>query len=160
MRKFNVNVNGNNNTVIVVEHNREIINSADNIIDIGPESGNNGGEIIYTGNVLGILESSRSITGKYLKNKKILPNVTKEIKDFYEINGISINNIKNLNLKIPLNLLICITGVSGSGKSSLIRYLFKNDKSFIKIGKENVGVNSRSNVATYTQTFDIIREKK
>ena len=152
------NIVKNNNTVIVVEHNREIINSADNIIDIGPESGNNGGEIIYTGNVLGILESSRSITGKYLKNKKILSNETKEIKEYYEMSGININNIKNLSLKIPLNLLICITGVSGSGKSSLIRYLIKNDKNFIKIGKENIGVNSRSNIVTYTKTFDIIRE--
>lgn len=152
------NIVANNNTAIVVEHNREIINSADNIIDIGPESGINGGEIIYNGSVLGIFENSRSITGKYLKNKKTISDATKEISDFYEVKGININNITNLNLKIPLNLLTCITGVSGSGKSSLIRYLIKNDDKLIKIGKENIGLNSRSNVATYTKTFDIIRD--
>lgn len=147
----------NSNTAIVVEHNRQIINSADNIIDIGPESGKNGGEIIYNGNINGIYENSNSLTGKYLKNRKEISCMSKEIKDFYEVKGISINNIKDLDIKIPLNVLTCITGVSGSGKSSLIRYLINHDDKLIKIGKENIGLNSRSNVATYTKTFDIIR---
>ncbi len=152
------NIVANNNTVIVVEHNREIISSADNIIDIGPESGSNGGEVVYNGNIKGILEDTKSITGRYLKNKKVLSDVSKEIKEFYEVKGININNIMNLNIKIPLNMLTCITGVSGSGKSSLIRYLIQNDHRLIKIGKENIGLNSRSNVATYTKVFDIIRD--
>lgn len=147
----------NNNTAIVVEHNREIINSADNIIDIGPESGINGGKVLYNGNLAGILNDDNSITGKYLKNKKMLSIKNKEAKEFYEVKGISINNIKNLDVKIPLNLMTCITGVSGSGKSSLIKYLLKNDESLVKIGKDNIGLNSRSNVATYTGVFDIIR---
>lgn len=151
------NIVANNNTAIVVEHNREIINSADNIIDIGPESGTNGGEVVYNGNIEGILEDTKSITGKYLKNKKITSDVSKEIKEFYEVKGININNITNLDIKIPLNMLTCITGVSGSGKSSLIRYLIQNDNRLIKIGKENIGLSSRSNVATYTKVFDIIR---
>lgn len=71
--------------------------------------------------------------------------------------NISINNVKNLDIKIPENLLTCITGVSGSGKSSLTRYLIDRDKSIIKVGRENVGINSRSTVATYTKVFDIIR---
>lgn len=151
------NIVDNNNTAIVVEHNREIINSADNIIDIGPESGINGGTLIYNGNVSGITEEPKSITGKYLKNKKVISGLSKKINSFYEVKGININNIENLDVKIPLNLLTCITGVSGSGKSSLIRYLIQNDNKLIKIGKENIGLNSRSNVATYTKTFDIIR---
>ena len=148
----------NNNTAIVVEHNREIISSADNIIDIGPESGINGGRVIYNGNAKDIVNNSTSITGKYLKNKKKLLDVKKEIKDYYEVKGININNINDLDVKIPINLLTCITGVSGSGKSSLIKYLIKNDDKLIKIGKDNIGLNSRSNVATYTKTFDIIRD--
>lgn len=152
------NIVKNNNTAIVVEHNREIINSADRIIDIGPESGINGGSVVYNGNVSGITEEPKSITGKYLKNKKVISNQLKKINGFYEVNGININNIENLDVRIPLNLLTCITGVSGSGKSSLIRYLIQNDNKLIKIGKENIGLNSRSNVATYTKTFDIIRD--
>ncbi len=149
---------GNNNTAIVVEHNREIINSADNIIDIGPKSGVNGGNVLYNGNLLGIYNDENSLTGKYLRNKKSIFTNKKEIKSYYEINGVNINNIKGLDVRIPLNLLTCITGVSGSGKSSLVRYMVKHDDSLIKIGKDNIGLNSRSNVATYTKIFDIIRE--
>lgn len=152
------NIVANNNTAIVVEHNREIITSADKIIDIGPESGTKGGEVVYSGDIKGIIQEHDSITGKYIKNKKVICNNVKKINSFYEVDNICINNIEDLKVKIPLNMLTCITGVSGSGKSSLTRYLIKNDKSLIKIGKENVGINSRSNVATYTKTFDIIRE--
>lgn len=151
------NIVANNNTAIVVEHNREVINSADNIIDIGPESGTNGGMVVYNGCIKEILETSNSITGKYLKIKKKIDKETKPIKKFYEVKGIITNNIKDLDIKIPLQVLTCITGVSGSGKSSLIRYLIDHDDKLIKIGKENIGLNSRSNVATYTKTFDIIR---
>lgn len=152
------NIVANNNTAIIVEHNREVINSADNIIDIGPESGTNGGMVVYNGKLDGILENTNSITGKYLKLKKQLGKTTKPIKSFYEVKDININNIKDLDIKIPYQALTCITGVSGSGKSSLIKYLINNDDKIIKIGKENIGLNSRSNVATYTKTFDIIRE--
>ncbi len=152
------NIVDNNNTAIVVEHNREIISSADNIIDIGPESGIYGGEVIYNGPVEGIYDTSNSVTGKFLKNKKTISKEIKEIDGFYEVKDISTNNINNLDIKIPLNMLTCITGVSGSGKSSLVRYLLKNDHKLIKIGKDNIGLNSRSNVATYTNTFDIIRD--
>ncbi|MCI8575783.1 MAG: excinuclease ABC subunit UvrA, partial [Bacilli bacterium] len=94
------NIVANNNTAIVVEHNREMINSADNIIDIGPYSGADGGEVIYNGSVKGILEDTKSITGKYLKKKKVLSDASKEIKEFYEVKGINTNNIANLDIKI------------------------------------------------------------
>jgi len=152
------NIVKRSNTAIVVEHNREVIMSADRIIDIGPNSGSNGGELIYNGSLKGILENENSITGTYLKKKKTLPSNEKEMIDYYEVKGITNNNIKDLDIKIPLHVLTCITGVSGSGKSSLVRYLIQNDDSLIKIGKENIGLTSRSNVATYTKTFDRIRE--
>lgn len=152
------NIVSNHNTAIVVEHNREVIMSADRIIDIGPNSGSNGGELIYNGKVDGILENTNSITGKYLRTKRTLSSIPKEMKEYYEVKGITTNNIKDLDIKIPLHVLTCITGVSGSGKSSLIRYLMEHDENLIKIGKENIGLSNRSNVATYTKTFDIIRE--
>lgn len=152
------NIVANNNTAIVVEHNREMIMSADNIIDIGPYSGTNGGEVVYHGTVEGILKEANSITGNYLKEKRNLSSSEKKITDYYEVNGIHIHNIKDLNIKIPLHVLTCITGVSGSGKSSLMQYLMKHDENLIKIGKENIGLSNRSNVATYTKVFDIIRD--
>ena len=145
------------NTAIVVEHNRQVIENSDNIIDIGPKSGIEGGEVIYNGKTDGILKEPKSITGKYLNNKQKINFEHKKISKYYELNNISIHNINNLNIKIPLGVLTCITGVSGSGKSSLIKYILDNDKKIIKVGKDNVGINSRSNVATYTNVFDIIR---
>ncbi|MDE6141389.1 MAG: ATP-binding cassette domain-containing protein, partial [Bacilli bacterium] len=147
-----------NNTAIVVEHNRGIIESADNIIDIGLGSGENGGEVLYNGDITGILELEDSLTGKYLKNRKKLNEICKPIKDYYEVKGINIHNIKNLDVAIPLGMMTCITGVSGSGKSSLVKYILDNDDGIVKVGKDNPGINSRSNVATYTKTFDIIRQ--
>lgn len=152
------NIVDQHNTAIVVEHNRQIINSADTIIDVGPGSGENGGRIVYNGRREGIFAVENSVTGKYLKDKKKINKDVKEIKGYYEVKGIHINNIRDLDVRIPLHMLTCITGVSGSGKSSLIRYMLKNDKKLVKIGKENMGLNNRSNVATITKTFDIIRE--
>ena len=146
-----------NNTAIVVEHNRQVIESSDNIIDIGPKSGNNGGKLIYNGRTQGIVNEPKSITGQYLKNKKSINHIHKKITKYYELNDINIHNIKNLDVKIPLGVLTCITGVSGSGKSSLMNYILDNDKSIIKVGKDNPGINNRSNVATYTKIFDVIR---
>ncbi|HAB66015.1 MAG TPA: daunorubicin resistance protein DrrC, partial [Firmicutes bacterium] len=145
------------NTAIVVEHNRKFIEESDNVIDIGPLSGTNGGELLYNGSYNGLLNVSESVTAKYLKNRKKINKEHKELKDYYEVSNININNIKDENIRIPKNLLTCITGVSGSGKSSLIRYLLKNDKEIIKVGRDTVGISSRSNVATYTKVFDSIR---
>ncbi len=147
-----------NNTAIVVEHNRQVIQSADNIIDIGPDAGKNGGTVIYNGDISGILNDKTSITGKYLKEKKGINDLKRSIEGYYEVKNVNINNISNQNVNIPLNLLTCITGISGSGKSSLIKYILEHNSQVIKIGKDNIAVSNRSNVATYTKTFDIIRE--
>lgn len=144
-----------NNTAIVVEHNRQVIENADNIIDIGPKSGNEGGQVLYNGNLKGIVNETKSITGQYLNKRNKINNEHKEILQYYELKDINIHNINNLNLRIPLNVLTCITGVSGSGKSSLMKYIIDNDKNVVKVGKDNPGINSRSNVATYTKVFDI-----
>lgn len=119
------------NTVVVVEHDEETINIADNIIDIGPQAGLNGGNLIAQGKLVDIVSNPVSITGKYLRNP-----ITKQVKkteatpkSFLKIFGANSNNLKNLNIKIPINSLSVITGVSGSGKSTLAKnILIKNIK--------------------------------
>lgn len=149
------NIVSKNNTAIVVEHNRALIESADNVIDIGPGSGTQGGNILYNGKLDGIPETS--ITGNFLKNRKSLNNKRKTIEKYYEVKNVNIHNICNLDVNIPMNMMTCITGVSGSGKSSLIKYILERTENIVKVGKENLGLNSRSNVATYTKIFDIVR---
>ena len=112
------------NTVIVVEHDVETMESADHIIDLGPEAGINGGNITAQGNIKNIIENKDSITGNYLSGKKFIEIPKKErvlkTEDFLEILGASGNNLQNVDLKIPIGTFTCVTGVSGSGKSTLI----------------------------------------
>jgi len=172
------------NTVIVVEHDEETILNADFIVDMGPGPGVHGGEIVATGNINQILKSKKSITAKYLLNNEKIKILSKkrEFKGVLEIKGVNKNNLKNLNVKFPLGTFICITGVSGSGKSSLIsetlypaltyevyRGLHKPsgyaelkgwnliDK-VIEIDQSPIGRTPRSNPATYTGVFTEIRE--
>ncbi|NGX34914.1 MAG: UvrABC system protein A, partial [Candidatus Anoxychlamydiales bacterium] len=174
----------NKNTVIVVEHDKDTIEAADTIVDIGPKAGKKGGRIIAKGKIEDIIKAKNSLTGKYLSGEKTIP-LFKKRKVFLDKNitlkKCSHNNLKNIDLKIPLNTFICITGVSGSGKSSLISdtlYPAISNKinktnldtgKFEKlIGKENIdkiifvdqspiGRTIRSNAATYTKLFDDIR---
>ena len=173
-----------NNTIIIVEHDKDTIESADTIVDVGPLAGKMGGEILVKGSIEDIIKNERSLTGKYLSNELQI-SVSKEkrgLKKFLTITNCTHNNLKNVDLKIPLNNFISITGVSGSGKSSLIadtlypaisNILNKSKHEVGKydkiIGLENInhvifvdqspiGRTIRSNTATYTKLFDDIRE--
>ena len=172
------------NTVIVVEHDLETIRSADYIVDMGPGSGANGGEIVAKGTLNQIVRSKKSITGKYLKrhNVKIFPRKREKVENFLEIVGAREHNLKSINVKFPLGRFNVVTGVSGSGKSSLIfdilwKYAqkkfyrtnvkygefdeirgFENIDKVINIDQSPIGRTPRSNPATYTKIFDYIRE--
>ena len=173
------------NTLIVVEHDEETIRSADCLVDIGPKAGVHGGEVIYVGEPKGIMNCEKSITGKYLSGKlKIeVPKTRRKTKDKYiEINGATENNLKQIDVKIPLGVMTCVTGVSGSGKSSLVNeVLYKsiakrlnnnrikpgackdikgleNIDTIINIDQSPIGRTPRSNPATYTGMFDYIRD--
>jgi excinuclease ABC subunit A len=172
------------NTVIIVEHDEEIMQSADFIIDVGPEAGINGGEIIFKGSVKDIFNNNKSLTTKYLTKKLNIPtpNHRKKWTDFIEIKGVKINNINNIDVKFPLECLTIVSGVSGSGKSSLISNVLKpavNQKlgiydkdeqlyKSLKISTNNIkklefinqnplGKSSRSNPITYIKAYDEIR---
>lgn len=173
------------NTLIVVEHDDDTMLAADYIVDIGPGAGVNGGEVIFSGTVDELLKSENSITGQYLSGKKKIPLPEERRKgngNYLIIKGASENNLKKINVKIPLGELICVTGVSGSGKSSLVNEILykhlaaKLNRAKIRSGKfksieglENldkvicidqspIGRTPRSNPATYTGVFTDIRE--
>jgi len=171
------------NTVIVVEHDEEIMNAADQLIDIGPEAGTNGGELVFQGNHQELLKDSKSFTAKYLTHKLRIevPKVRRKWKEFIEVNNANENNLKNVSVKFPLNTLCCVTGVSGSGKSTLVKkVLYPNVKKYLEgyfanaksdkisgslkqiqnvefIDQNPIGKSSRSNPVTYTKAYDEIR---
>lgn len=173
------------NTVIVVEHDKDTILSADYVIDLGPGAGENGGYVVATGTPEEIKANKKSLTGAYLDGKKTIPIpfATRKPKgDFLIIKGARENNLKNIDVKIPLGLFVCITGVSGSGKSTLMtdilyralaQYFYgsktkpgEHDKilniekidKVINIDQSPIGRTPRSNPATYTNAFTPIRE--
>ena len=173
------------NTLIVVEHDTDTINQADWVVDVGPYAGENGGEIVFNGTVAGLKKCKASITGQYLSGKLAIETPT-ERRPLSErclaIVDASENNLKNVNVQIPIGVFTCVTGVSGSGKSSLInQILFKRlsrdlnrskvkpgahgditgidqlDK-IINIDQSPIGRTPRSNPATYTGLFDMVRD--
>ena len=173
------------NTVIVVEHDEDTMYAADYIIDIGPEAGVHGGNVISAGTVENIKQNPNSITGAYLSGRKQIKVPQKRRKQTgksIEIKGARENNLKNIDVKIPLGIFTCVTGVSGSGKSTLINEILykglakelykasefpgKHDKilgienidKVINIDQSPIGKTPRSNPATYTGVFDLIRD--
>ena len=173
------------NTLIVVEHDEETIRSADFVVDIGPRAGIHGGEVIYQGDVEGLLKDNNSITGKYLSGREYIAIPSKRRKgngNFITIKGASVNNLNKVNIKFPLGTFTAVTGVSGSGKSSLVNqtlYLhlmkhfskeetfpgavssiegFENIDKVVHISQEPIGRTPRSNPATYIKLFDEIRD--
>ncbi len=172
------------NSVLVVEHDEDTMFAADYIIDIGPGAGEHGGEVVATGTAQEIMENPRSITGQYLSGKiKIeVPKKRRKPENWIKVIGAQENNLKNIDVAFPLGLFTCVTGVSGSGKSSLVNEIlykalakklnrartipgkFKSiegteqlDK-IIDIDQSPIGRSPRSNPATYTGVFDMIRD--
>ncbi|KQC08279.1 MAG: ABC-ATPase UvrA [Candidatus Cloacimonas sp. SDB] len=172
------------NSVIVVEHDEEMIRTADQILDFGPAAGVYGGEIVFQGKLKDILKAPDSLTGKYLSGKFSIEIPAKRIRadnNYLKISGAEQNNLKKIDVQIPSGLFTCITGVSGSGKSSLINQILypalsnRLNRSSLREGKYNsisgldefdkvinidqqpIGRTPRSNPATYIKLFDIIR---
>jgi len=172
------------NTVIVVEHDEDTMRAADYIVDVGPGAGSHGGEIVATGTAEEIMANPASITGQYLSGKKFVPvpDMRRRPTGWLTVKGAAMNNLKHIDVKFPLGVLCLVTGVSGSGKSSLVNeILYKSlardlnhartipgpndgiegeeqlDK-VIDIDQSPIGRTPRSNPATYTGVFDMIRD--
>lgn len=172
------------NTLLVVEHDEETMFAADHIVDIGPGAGSDGGEVIAEGTAQDIMDCSESVTGAYLSGRiKIpLPEERKEPSGYIEVVGARQNNLKNISVQFPLGVMTCVTGVSGSGKSSLVNEIlykrlakelnrakskagdhddilgFNQLDKIINIDQSPIGRSPRSNPATYTGVFDLIRD--
>ncbi|MCT4591452.1 MAG: excinuclease ABC subunit UvrA [Carboxylicivirga sp.] len=147
------------NIVLVVEHDPDVIKIADHIIDIGPHAGVKGGKIIYEGNYAG-LKQADTLTGQFLSKPIKRHKPIRKSSEFFQISNASANNLKNVSLKIPGKILVGVTGVAGSGKSSLIHKVFlKHYPEAIVIDQSPVGQSERSNSATYTGVFDLIRKE-
>lgn len=148
-----------NNTVIVVEHDDLVMQEADHIIEIGPGAGTEGGKITFEGN-FNKLKSASSVTGKYFAKKSKFKNNNRKPKNYLAIENAKIHNLKNVSVKIPLEVFCSITGVSGSGKSSLIidEFIkqFSNEK-IVLIDQSYLSGTARGNIATYAKIFDEIR---
>lgn len=145
------------NTVVIVEHDPDVIKIADHIIDMGPKPGIHGGEILFEGTYLDLL-NSHTITGIALSEKHKINMINKEFIEFYELNNANMFNLKNISVKIPKNALTVVTGVAGSGKSTLITRLFINSyPNSVLLDQKRVYTSSRSILATYIGFFDKIR---
>ena len=176
----------NQNTVVIVEHDPEIIKECDHIIDLGPKAGEQGGEIMFAGSYDELLKDENSLTAAYLSQRKSIPFPARNRKPLLATlaqnhRRLSANNLKNIDVEIPLGMLVCITGVSGSGKSSLVDEVLSRNLKKLKeaptanvtdcekidgidkisevvlVDQSPVGTTPRSNPATYMKAFDGIR---
>jgi excinuclease UvrABC ATPase subunit len=146
------------NTVLVVEHDPDVIKVADHLVDVGPLAGSNGGAIVYEGDLPGLLKAD-TLTGKYMKQSMPLKDHFRQAKGHLTISKANLNNLQNITVKIPAGILTVVTGVAGSGKSSLINHIFlQQHPRAIMIDQSAVGTSSRSNPATYTGILDDVRK--
>jgi excinuclease UvrABC ATPase subunit len=147
------------NSVFVVEHDPDVINACEWVVDMGPNAGSLGGNVVYNGELAG-LPVEGSLTGQLLNTHIPLNDKPLNTNDFFEIKDASIHNLKNISVKIPRGVLTCIAGVSGSGKSTLIHECFVGQHpEAVIIDQSPIGKSSRANPATYTGIFDYIRKE-
>lgn len=148
------------NTVIVVEHDLGLMRESDHIIDLGPGAGAHGGNIVAQGTPSEVMQGT-SVTGRYLRGELSIPinQKRRQPKGRLELRNITLHNLKNLDICIPLKVWTCITGVSGSGKSSLVEVLLRRYPDIVVVDQSPVGKNPRGNAATYVGAFDEIREE-
>src|SRR3989344_1831695 len=156
------NLRSEEHTIIAIEHDEKIMRIADYLIELGPHAGKNGGKIISSGNINDLINDSNSITGKYLKNNRLLQinQDRRKPNGYLEIQNANVNNLKNVNCRVPLGLMCALTGVSGSGKSSLLIDVFANEyrDKVIVIDQQAMFGMARGNSATYIGIFDRIRD--
>ena len=146
------------NTVLVVEHDPDVIQVADHIVDIGPRAGSQGGEIVYEGSYAGLLKAD-TLTGRFMQAAVPIKKEFRQASQYLKLSKVNVNNLKNVSVNIPVGVLTLVTGVAGSGKSSLINEAFVSEfPDAIVIDQSAVGVSSRSNPATYTGIMDDVRK--
>lgn len=159
MTKLLLSLRDKGNSVLVVEHDKDVISIADEVIDIGPLAGRKGGEILYQGSYTGLLDSG-TLTGNAMKALIPLKETTRKPEGFLPVRNANIHNLKNVSADIPLNVLTAVTGVAGSGKSSLIRDIFAKqyEERVILVDQSPVTATGRSTPATFLGFFDDIRK--
>jgi excinuclease UvrABC ATPase subunit len=144
------------NTVLVVEHKPEVIAVADHVVDLGPGAGSAGGEVVFEGTVAG-LRASRTVTGRHLDDRATLKRTVRTVAGTLKVRGAKTHNLRNVSVDIPLGVLVVVTGVAGSGKSSLIHGSVSGLDGVVSIDQGAIGGSRRSNPATYTGLLDPIR---
>jgi excinuclease UvrABC ATPase subunit len=148
----------NGNTVIVVEHDPDVIQAADHIIDVGPMAGTKGGEIVFEGSYQDLLKAD-TLTGRHLKDASPIKTDYRKPTGTLKVRDAHVNNLQHIDVDIPTGVFTVVTGVAGSGKSSLINHVFlRQHPEAIVVDQSPVGVSSRSNPATYTGIMDVIRK--
>ena len=147
------------NTVLIVEHHREILALADHLIELGPKAGSEGGKVLYTGDLAGLL-SSDTATGRMLRRQTGLKETVRAPKSWFSIEHATLHNLKDVSVSVPLGVLTVVAGVAGSGKSSLMEsFLQQYDGEAISIRQKDIGINLRSTPATYLDIADPIRKR-